>query len=180
MFATGGPRCPVKLLKTFLSHRPEEIESSGPIYLAVIERPNSQVWYKRQRMGIHNINSYLRSMADQAETDAKGSQTTMDEKRWRRNSVKAALSKPRSVFIGATGHTNERSLADYGNSVENEQRLIFSIISSDSQVRTANQRRPLRNIGLSSTMANTLTLNEEAVDDNQQPRRLSSYHQLLA
>ena len=29
MFATGGPRCPVKLLKTFLSHRPEEVKSSG-------------------------------------------------------------------------------------------------------------------------------------------------------
>ena len=26
MFATGGPRCPVKLLKTFLSHRPEEMK----------------------------------------------------------------------------------------------------------------------------------------------------------
>ena len=29
IFATGGPRCPVKLLKTFLSHRPEQMKSSG-------------------------------------------------------------------------------------------------------------------------------------------------------
>ena len=27
-------------------------------YLAVIERPKSQVWYKRQRIGIHSVNSY--------------------------------------------------------------------------------------------------------------------------
>jgi len=44
MFSTGGPRCPIKLLKTFLSHRPEEMKSSGPFYFAVIERPKSQVW----------------------------------------------------------------------------------------------------------------------------------------
>ena len=44
MFATGGPRCPVKLLKTFLSHRPEEMKSNGPFHLAVIERLKSQVW----------------------------------------------------------------------------------------------------------------------------------------
>lgn len=37
MFATGGPRCPVKLLKMFLSHRPEEIKSSAPFYLMMIE-----------------------------------------------------------------------------------------------------------------------------------------------
>ena len=29
MFATDGPRCPVKLLKTFLSHRPEKMKSNG-------------------------------------------------------------------------------------------------------------------------------------------------------
>ena len=35
MFATGGPRCPVKLLKTFLSHRPEEMKSNEPFYASV-------------------------------------------------------------------------------------------------------------------------------------------------
>jgi len=37
MFATGGTRCPVKLLMTFLSHGPEEMKSSGPFSLEVIE-----------------------------------------------------------------------------------------------------------------------------------------------
>ena len=49
--ATGGSRCPVRLLKMFLSHRLEEIKSSGPFYFAVIGRPKCQVWYKRQRQG---------------------------------------------------------------------------------------------------------------------------------
>jgi len=36
--------------------------------------------------------------------------------------------QPRSAFIGVTGHTNERSVADYEEGDENhEQRLISSI-----------------------------------------------------
>ena len=37
MFATGGQRCPVKLFKTFLERRPEEMRNSGPFYLALNE-----------------------------------------------------------------------------------------------------------------------------------------------
>ena len=36
-----------------------------------IERSKSQVWYKRQRMGIHSINSFMKSMAAQAEIEDK-------------------------------------------------------------------------------------------------------------
>lgn len=49
---TGWLRCPVKLFKAFLSQRPEEMMSSGPFYLAVIERSKTQLWHKRQRMGV--------------------------------------------------------------------------------------------------------------------------------
>ena len=160
MFATDGPRCPVKLLKTFLSHRPDEMKRSGPFYLAVIERPKSQVWYKRQRMGIYSINSFMKSMAAQAEIEGK-KLTNHSARKTLVKKLKAA-NQPRSAIIGVTGHTNERSLADYEEGDENEQRLISSIISSDDKASTSNQvRRPLENIGLSSTMANTLMMNEE-------------------
>ena len=59
MFATGGQRCPVKLFKTFLERRPEEMRNGGPFYLALNERPKTQVWYKRQRMGVNSINSFI-------------------------------------------------------------------------------------------------------------------------
>lgn len=159
MFATGGPRCPVKLLKTFLSHRPEEMKNSGPFYLAVIERPKSQVWYKRQRMGIHSINSFMKSMALQGEIEGKRL-TNHSARKTLVKKLKAA-NQPRSAIIGVTGHTNERSLADYEEGDENEQRLISSIISSDGQASTSNQRRPLQNVGLSSDVENTLMMNEE-------------------
>ena len=37
MFSTGRQRCPVKLFKTFLERRPEEMRNSGPFYLALNE-----------------------------------------------------------------------------------------------------------------------------------------------
>ena len=107
MFATDGPRCPVKLLKTFLSHRPEEMKRSGPFYLAVIERPKSQVWYKRQRIGIHSINSFMKSMAAQAEIEGK-KLTNHSARKTLAKKLKAP-NQPRSAIIGVTtGHTNER------------------------------------------------------------------------
>ena len=37
MFATGGQRCPVELLKQYLSRRPQELRDKGPFYLAIID-----------------------------------------------------------------------------------------------------------------------------------------------
>ena len=124
-----------------------------------IERPKCQVWYKRQRMGIHSINSFMKSMAAQVE---------IEDKRLTNHSARKPLVKkpkagnqPRSAIIVVTGLTNERSLADYEEGDENEQRLISSFISSAGQASTSNQRRPLQNVGLSSAAENTLMMNEE-------------------
>ena len=159
MFATGGPRCPVKLMKNFLSRRPDDMKSSGPFYLAVIERPKSQVWYKRQRMGIHSINSFMKSMATQAEIEGK-KLTNHSARKTLVKKLKAA-NQPRSAIIGVTGHTSERSLADYEEGDENEQRLISSIISSEPQASTLAQRRPLESATVPTAVANTLMMNEE-------------------
>ena len=125
MFATSRPRCPVKLLKTFLSHRPKEMKNNGPFYLAVTERLKSQVWYKRQRMGIHSMNSFMKSMAAQADIDDKRL-TNHSARKTLVKKLKAA-NQPRSAIIGVTCHTNERPLADYEEGDDNEQRLISLI-----------------------------------------------------
>ena len=72
-----------------------------------------------------------------------------------------AASQPRSAFIGVTGHTSECSLADYEEGNEKEQQLISSIISSEPQASTLNQRRPLESAAIATAVANTLMMNEE-------------------
>ena len=59
IFATGGPRCLVQFFKTYLAHRSEEIQS--PFYLAIIEKPlKSELWYKKQRMGVNKFDSFMK------------------------------------------------------------------------------------------------------------------------
>ena len=41
MFATGTERCPVRVLQTYLS----KCKSSGPLYLAIIDKPKDR-WIK--------------------------------------------------------------------------------------------------------------------------------------
>ena len=46
MFATGNEeRCPVMLFKVYLEKRPEEMKTTGPFYLSVIDKPVSNVWF---------------------------------------------------------------------------------------------------------------------------------------
>ena len=72
MFATGGPRCPVQFFKAYLVRRPKEMPNSGPFYLAIIEKPKSEVWYKKQR----RIDSFMKNMALEAELDVDGRKLT--------------------------------------------------------------------------------------------------------
>ena len=57
MFATGNEeRCPVMLFNVYLEKRPEEIKTTGPCYLSVIDKPVSNVWFKNGEK--HNRQHY--------------------------------------------------------------------------------------------------------------------------
>ena len=62
-----------------------------------------------------------------------------------------------------TGHTNERSLADYEDGDENEQRVISSITSAESAAAQSNRDSRLleRLDALNAPVANTLLMNDE-------------------
>jgi len=47
MFATGPKRCPCALLKKYLHKRATELKMTGPLYLGVIDKPQTSVWYKK-------------------------------------------------------------------------------------------------------------------------------------
>ena len=83
MFATGGPRYPVQFFKEYLARRPEEMRNSGPFYLAIFEKPKSEVWYKKQRMGVNKIDSFMKNMALEAELDVEGRKLTNHSKKKR-------------------------------------------------------------------------------------------------
>ena len=62
MFATGAQNCPADLLKQYLSRRPQELRDKGPFYLAIIENPKTNVWYKKQRLGVNSIDNMMKGV----------------------------------------------------------------------------------------------------------------------
>ena len=62
MFASGGPRCPVELFKQHLGRRPQELRDKDPFYLALIENPKTNVWYKKQRLGVNGIDRMMKNI----------------------------------------------------------------------------------------------------------------------
>ena len=129
MFVTGGPRYAVQFFKTYLA---QEMRNGGPFYLAILEKPKSEVWYKKQRMGVNKIDSFMKNMV--LETELGVEERTLTNHSVRKTLVKklGASKQARSAIIGVTGHTSERSLADYEVGDEAAQRQISSIISSRS------------------------------------------------
>ena len=69
------------------------------------------MWYKKQRMGVNKIDSFMKNMALGAELEVR---KTLVKK------LKAS-NQPRSAIISVTGRTSERSLADYEEDDEAEQ-----------------------------------------------------------
>ena len=140
-FANEGPRFPVQFLKTYLAHRPEEMQKSDTFYLAIIEKEIRSV-YKKQRMGVNKIDSL------EAELDIKVRKLTVhSESNTLVNKLKAS-NQPRSAIIDVTGHTRELSLADYEEGEEAEERQVSSIISSPVRQQVQNSRPVLFMISL--------------------------------
>ena len=72
MWATdGGPRDPVRLFEEFLRRRPSEMRTSGPLYFAIIQRPTTEVWYAKSRMGENKLGSMMSTLAQTLNIDGK-------------------------------------------------------------------------------------------------------------
>ncbi|CAH3031546.1 unnamed protein product [Pocillopora meandrina] len=133
MFATGVQRCPVELLKQYLSRRPQELRDKGPFYLTIIENPKTNVWYKKQRLGVNSIDNMMKSVVKN--TALETSKKKLTNHNARKTVVKKlrAASVERQSIIQVTGHASEKSLNDYDEGSEKEQRQLSNIISNAPQ-----------------------------------------------
>ena len=56
MYGTNTDRCPAKNFELFKIKRLPSLRECGPRYLAVIDTPRSNVWYKTSRInGLNNM-----------------------------------------------------------------------------------------------------------------------------
>ena len=67
MYATAGPRCPVKFFREYLARRPPDMNSEDFLfYLAAITNPTSIIWYEKKPLGKNSLGSFMMSMSEAA------------------------------------------------------------------------------------------------------------------
>ncbi|KAJ7361951.1 hypothetical protein OS493_014598 [Desmophyllum pertusum] len=85
--------------------------TSGPLYLAIIQRPKPKGWYSKSRMGEHKLGRIMKTLAQSLNFDGK-----IISNHSTRKSIVAKLKKsgqPRHKIIQITVHASESSLNDY-------------------------------------------------------------------
>ena len=104
MFATGGPRCPVNIFKTYLSRRPYEMRSPHHTrYLAAIQRPVGEIWYKTQTLGKNSLGSFTKNMS--AAAGITGRHTNHSVRRTMISILRNENTEPLNI-IGLAGQRN--------------------------------------------------------------------------
>ena len=120
---------------TFL---PEEghICTTGPLYLSCVSNPSSQVWYKQQPMRVNKLNDMMKVIIKG--TPLEDSWKTFSNHSARKTVVRKLKTAglERSPIVKVTGHRNEKSLDDYDEGDENEQRQLFHTISYSTNINS--------------------------------------------
>ena len=127
MFATGGQECPVDLLKQYLSRRPQGLRDKGPFYLAIIKNPKTNVWYKKQRLGVNSIDTMMKGVIKNIPLETSKKKLTNHSARKTVVKELRAANVERQSIIQATGHASEKRL-DYDEGSEKEQQQLSNVI----------------------------------------------------
>ena len=92
LFSTDTSRCPVNILKLYLSTRPSQLRSSGPLYLSIIHKPvSNSLWYENVPMGQDTINSIMKRMIENS--SLRNSDKKINKPLFKKNSGKKIEAK---------------------------------------------------------------------------------------
>ena len=99
--------------------------------MAVIERPKTEVWYKKQRLGIHSIDQMMKNIVKSNPVALSGKKLTNHSARKTLVKKLRTANVERQSIIQLIGHASEQSLQDYDEGTEQEQQVLSSIISNN-------------------------------------------------
>ena len=120
MFATDGPRCPVKIFKEYLARRPPEMASAdSPLYLASIVKPSSHIWFKKQPLGKNSLGSFMKSMSEAA--GLSGKHTNRSVRGTMISTLRKENVEPLNI-IALAGQRNLKSLDSYSSTSTKQQK----------------------------------------------------------
>jgi len=124
-------RCPVAMFQMFKEKRPTELTNTDPLYLAVIDKPKSDIWYKSNKMGIHTINTMMKSMKINSPLSEASQNKKITNHSARKTTVRKLKSAgiPKCEIKNITGHSTEKGLDAYDSGNEDEMHAMSKVIS---------------------------------------------------
>ena len=120
-------RCPLIIFEYFLSKRPVTLRSSGPIYLAIINNPKTEVWFKVSRLGVNSIDNLMKSLIKSADIKTDKHLTNHSARRTVVKKLKKS-GHSKDEIIEITGHANTKGLDPYDSGDEEHQRKMSHAI----------------------------------------------------
>ena len=130
MFATNGPRCPVKLWKIYVEHRPEDLRNTGRFYLTPLPNYSTDhnVWYKRTPIGKNCIGLIMKSLISGTDVENAGKRLTNHSARKTLIKKLKSAKIPESSIIKVTGHKHTDGLKNYDPGDEEEFKEMSNAI----------------------------------------------------
>ena len=157
----GSERDPVKLFEEWLNRRPDAWKSSGPLYLAIIPRPITSVWYAKSRMGVNRISQIIKSVASCLPEHC--TKKTVVAK------LKEAGEPPHKI-IRLTGHAREPSLGDHDEITEDERRQLSHIASGYVVPKSSSSVNSVRACTSTSAASSSTCYTSRMRDESKDPR----------
>ena len=150
IYSTGGDRCPVNIFKTFLARRPPDMmKPDSPLYLAVVKSPRTEVWYKRQPLGVHSLGQFMKTMADAV--SLTGKHTNHSARRTMITALRHENVNPLDISQ-LSGHKNLKSIDSYSTVSVEQQKEMSLKISGHCGARPA-----LNQLSLNSSAQSSMT-----------------------
>ena len=136
MYATGGPQCPIKSLKLYLS---KLCRDSEDFFVKVRTDKNfrpdlEETWFTGKPLGVNSIGDFMKKISERLHLS----------KKYTNHSVRATTVTTLSdngiearQIMNVTGHKCESSLRSYNTDNSNAQkRKISSILASETSIQT--------------------------------------------
>ncbi|KAK3727517.1 hypothetical protein QZH41_001175 [Actinostola sp. cb2023] len=141
MFATDGPRCPVKMFTDYMSRRPPDMNySDAPFYLASIPRPASPIWYKKTATW-QALTWLVYERNDSSCWNRRPIHKPFSARRTMISTLRKENVEPLNI-IALAGQRNLKSLDSYSEASEEQQHLMSNKIS---EMIEGEQRKETKN-----------------------------------
>ena len=165
----GSERDPVRLFEEWLKRRPDAMKSSGPLYLAIIPRPITSVWYAKSRMGVNRIRQIIKSVASCLPEHCTKKITNHSTKKTGVGKLMEAGQPPHKI-IRATGHAREPSLDDNDEITEDERRQLSHIASGYVAPKSSSSVNSVQACTSTSAASSSTCYTSRTRDESKYPR----------